>query len=267
LGLKAGHYGLYRMWGTLGFIVTSSIGGVILQRIGLIYVFPWYALTMTMMLLVSRGLPDQPSRIQMPLLNGLSEIIRQPAWVLFAISTFILSAAINGMSNFLGVTVKEMGGTDTLVGITWMVGAATELPFLLFSALLLSRLGTEKLLPFSFLIFALRIGLFGLMPSPEWAPVINLLHGLSFGLYWFSSVSHARSLAPENLKATAQGLFVSVISLANMLGAVASGWMFDHLGYRTLFFVLSGACMLAAGVLVVGTLLARRKAAVAEPTV
>ena len=49
----------------------------------------------------------------MPLMSGLREIIRQPAWVLFAISTFILSAASNGMSNFLGVTIKEMGGPDT----------------------------------------------------------------------------------------------------------------------------------------------------------
>ncbi len=90
--------------------------------------------------------------------------------------------------------------------------------------------------------------------------MINLLHGLSFGLCWFSAVSQARNLAPENLKATAQGLFVAVINLANMVGALASGWMFDHLGYRNLYFVLSAASVLAAAVYVAGTVWAKRKA-------
>ena len=52
---------------------------------------------------------------------------------------------------------------------------------------------------------------------------IDVLLVMAVAVYWFSAVSHARHLAPENLKATAQGLFVSVISLANMLGSVASG--------------------------------------------
>jgi PPP family 3-phenylpropionic acid transporter len=256
LGSQSGHYGLYRMWGTIGFIVTSALAGPILERIGLIYLFPGYALALGIMLLLSRQLPNQPVRLNTPLIHGLREIVRQPAWVLFALSTFVVSAASNGMSNFLGVTIKEMGGADTLVGITWTLGASTEIPFLLFSAALLQRFGPGKLLPFSFCFFALRIFLFGVMPTPEWAPVVNLLHGLSYGLWWFSSVSQARNLAPHQLKATAQGLFVSVISLANMLGALASGWMFDHLGYRTLFFVLAGACVAAVGLYLAGTRIA-----------
>lgn len=259
LGSQAGYYGLYRMWGTIGFIVTSAIAGPILERIGLIYLFPGYALALGTMLLLSRGLANHPARLQTPLIGGLREIIRQPAWVLFALSTFVLSAASNGMSNFLGVTIKEMGGPDSLVGITWTIGAATEIPFLLYSAALLKRFGPGKLLPFSFVFFALRIFLFGVMPTPEWAPVVNLLHGPSYGLWWFASVSQARNLAPEHLKATAQGLFISVISLANMVGALASGWMFDHLGYRALYFVLAGASAAAAALYLVGARAADRK--------
>ena len=253
LGSQSGHYGLYRMWGTIGFIVTSAIGGPIFERIGLINLFPSYALALgTLLLLGGRALPNQASRIQTPLLSGLREIIRQPAWVMFALSTYLLSAASNGMSNFLGVTIKEMGGPDGLVGITWTIGAATEIPFLLYSAALLQRLGPGRLLPVSFAFFALRIFLFGVMPTPEWAPLVNLLHGPSFGLWWFSSVALARNMAPEKLKATAQGLFVSVISLAGMTGSLASGWMFDHLGYRMLFFVLAGASVAAAGLYLLG---------------
>ena len=40
---------------------------------------------------------------------------------------------------------------------------------------------------------------------------------------------------------------MAVINLANMVGALTSGWMFDHLGYRTLYFVLAAASVAAAG--------------------
>jgi MFS family permease len=108
------------------------------------------------------------------------------------------------------------------------------------------------------LAYALRMLMYGLMPTPEWAAGINLLGGVSFGLYWISAVTYANELAPDNLKATSQGLLLSVTSLAAVIGALFTGGLFDLVGPHTMFRILAGCCVLALILFGVGRILIRR---------
>lgn len=71
------------------------------------------------------------------------------------------------------------------------------------------------------------------------------LHGITFGIYWVSAVSYANDLAPENLKATAQGMLVATLNLAAVLGGVVSGLLYDHFGLAFLFRLYSGLTIVA----------------------
>jgi hypothetical protein len=50
-------------------------------------------------------------------------MIRKPQWLIFAGTAFFIWLAANGMLSFLGVTIKKMGGTDSLVGLVGTVSA------------------------------------------------------------------------------------------------------------------------------------------------
>ena len=80
------------------------------------------------------------------------------------------------------------------------------------------------------------------MPSPVWALPIALMHGSTFGFFWIASVTHVNSLAPENLKATSQGLFWTTMNLANVVGSPISGVLYDRVGPSALFKLFSGYC-------------------------
>lgn len=259
LGENRDRYGMQRVWGSFGFILTSFSAGFLFERLGLHVIFIFYSVVMAFLLLASFGLPQQPIRLGGSPFAGLGQMLRQPLWLLFAASIFVLGLAISGMLSFLAVAMKVMGASESLIGISSTMAAASEIPIMLFSAVLLRRAGSLRLLAIAFFVYGVRAFLYSIMPSPEWVPYINLLNGASFGIFWIGAVTYANDLAPENLKTTAQSMMFSTINLAFVVGAVSSGWLFDQFGPAGLFQVLTVCCLLALLLFVTGHLFLKRR--------
>ena len=248
LGERRGQYGQYRVAGSFGFIITSFASGYLFQVIGLHQIFIVYALIMCLFVLAASFLPNERIRLTGSLWGGLSQMVRQPAWLLFAVSACLLWISNNGTMNFIGITVQSMGGSDALIGLVWMMSAVAEIPIMLTGGWLLQRMGHTRLLVAAFCMFTLRGALLAVMPAPIWAAPISLLGGMSFAFFWVSSVAYANESAPDHLKSTAQGLLFSILNVANMGGALSSGWLFDQVGSRGLYWGMSAFS--AAGLLV-----------------
>jgi PPP family 3-phenylpropionic acid transporter len=261
LGDQRERYGVFRVWGTVGFILTSAAIGLIYTRFGLPTMFKVYFAVLILFLITSIGMPDQPIRLHGSLIYGLKEMLRQPAWVLFAVSVFLLWVASSGALAFFSLAIQALGGSDQLIGLSWTTAAITELPVFFFSAVLLRKFGAVRLLFIAFIGYILRILSYGLMPSPGWAPVVNLLNCVSYVPFWLGAVSYANQLASPSLKATAQGLLFAVLNLSNVSGALFSGWLFDQVGPAHLFFVLSGFAVAGFLLFSLGHLLFRQRPA------
>lgn len=259
LGERRGQYGQYRVAGSFGYILTTLVVGWAFGLTGLHALFPTYAGIMILFALASTRLPSQPIRMTGSLLGGLGQMVRQPAWLLFAVSVTLLWISNNGTMNFIGITVKEMQGSDFLIGLVSMASAIAEIPVMLSGERLLHRLGHTRLLVTAFILFTVRGALLALMPTPEWAVAINLLGGLSFALFWTSAVVYANESAPAHLKSTAQGLLFSILNIANMAGSLSSGWLFDQVGYRGLFWGMAAISLTGLVVFSAGRLFFRRR--------
>jgi PPP family 3-phenylpropionic acid transporter len=260
LGPQGGQYGRQRVAGSFGFILVAASVGWLFERTGLGALFPVYIGIMVLFTLAATRLPSVHIRLAGPLWGGLAQMVRQPAWLLFTASATLLWISNNGTMNFIGIVVKGMGGSDTLIGLLWMTAALTEIPILLNAEWLLRHVGSTRLLVLAFATFTLRGVLLALMPSPEFAPFITALGGLSYACFWISAVQYANDSAPDHLKSTAQGLLFSVLNIANMGGALSSGWLFDQVGPRGMFWGM--AAFSAAGMLIfiTGRLAFRRRA-------
>lgn len=245
LGDRRDEYGRYRLGGSIGYILAAASAGFVFERIGLRWMFPAYAVIMVMFAFTALRLPALPIHAGGQHSRQLGAMIRQPSWIIFALCIFLVWTAMNGSINFLGITIKSMGGGDSLIGIAATMAAVAELPFMFFSGSMMRRMGMRNMLWTSMLFFTLRIGLYGFMPHPAWAIGINLLNGPSYVFMWNSAVNYANHMAPENLKATAQGLFQATTNLASMVGAVLCGWMFDQIGSANMFRVLAVSCFAA----------------------
>ena len=101
------------------------------------------------------------------------------------------------------------------------------------------------------LCYVLRfIGYANLPPMPHtWVVLpVQLLHGITFGLYWTVGVSYAAASAPAGLEATLQGAFAALISAAQILALLVGGRILDLAGGAGLY---GGAAVVALGVSVV----------------
>jgi len=252
LGPNHDYYGAYRMWGTLGFISVSAFSGFILERLGMQVIFSGFAGGLVIFLLVTRLLPEVRASGGGFSMGGFQQLVRSKVWIIFALSILLLWGAWMGSINFLGVAMTEMGGNQGAVGVASTISAISEAPMMLLGAWLLRRFGPKRLIAFAFVIFVVRLTLYGLMPDYRWVFFINGLHGFSYVPYLIGSVAYASRLAPEGLKATSQGLLVTVTSLSNVLGGVGAGLLFDSIGPASMFLVLAGGCLGGLVLFVVG---------------
>lgn len=259
LGEHRDEYGRYRLGGSFGYILTAFTSGFLFQRIGLRFIFPAYGAMLICFAVVALMLPSVTVRLGSRSAKEFGRMIRQPAWLVFIICVFLCWIASNASISFLNVALNAMGASQSLIGIAASIPAVVEIPFMFFSSVFLQRFGTLRLMTTAMILMILRYFLLGWMPAPEWAVAINILNGPAFVFFWNSAVTYANRNAPLGMAGTAQGLLTSTISLAGMVSAVLSGWLFDRLGPNGIFQVMAFLVIAALILFSLGNLLTKVK--------
>jgi MFS transporter, PPP family, 3-phenylpropionic acid transporter len=254
LGNRPERFGRYRMFGTMGFILTSATSGFLFEKVGLQALFPAYGLTLVFFLLTSFALPNTPIHLRTSPLDGLGQLVRHPSWALFAGSILVLWVAASGAVSFIGVAIKDLGGSDRLIGLNWTVAASLELPMMWFSAALLRRFGAKTLITVGFLGYFVRIIGLGIIPAAEYVLLVNAVHVFSYVPILIGAAAYANELAPAELKATSQGLLFAVYSMGAVFGSLLSGWLYDQLGVQGMFRTMAMLALAGFFLFVLGRL-------------
>jgi PPP family 3-phenylpropionic acid transporter len=194
-------------------------------------------------------------------------MLRQPRWLVFVIGTMLVWVSATGLNTFLGVYLKELNASEGLIGLTMAIAGAAEIPSMYLGARLLKRFSPRKLIAAGMCAYILRMFCYGIMPSPEWAPLISVLNGASFGFFWIGSVAYVNELAPDEIKATSQGLLLAILNLSSLASATFIGWLYDTTGPANLFFIMSAFSLAALLIFTFGTIAQRKKPASQHPLV
>jgi PPP family 3-phenylpropionic acid transporter len=261
LGDQRERYSQQRLWGTFGFLASTVFGGSIFERIGLHGVFFGYALCLGLLLATLAWLPPVATHVGRTVFKGFAQMLRQPVWIVFSAAVILLMVANNSWVNFLGITVKEMGATDALVGRMWSVGALSEIPVMLFGVRLLRRWGAKRMIVTGFFFYGVRLVLYAFMPRPEWVLGINLMQGFSFGFYWIGVVNYVSQITPPHLRATGQSMLGTFYNIAAVMSGPVIGSLFDTFGSTGLYLVAAAAAMSGVMVFILGTLRLRARPA------
>jgi PPP family 3-phenylpropionic acid transporter len=261
LGNQRERYGSIRSWGSAGYVLLTLLGGYLLEWLGLRGIFPLFTICMSALLICLLWYPIRRVNLASGprIFETLWTMLRQPRWLVFVIAVMLMWVAANGMHTFLGVYLAELGASQTLIGLTMAIGGAAEIPSMIFGARLLKRLAPKKMIAISMFAYMLRMLGYAIMPSPEWAPLINLLNSVTFGFFWIGSVAYVNELAPDEIKATSQGLLLAILNLASLFSTTFAGWLYDTTGPTNLFLILAASSLLAFIVFSLGTIAQRRK--------
>ncbi len=239
LGVQREDYGRYRLGGSIGYVTLTLASGFILQQTGLRVMFPMYGAVMGACALTALWLPPAALHLELPGVKQIGGMIRQPAWLLFVACVFLTWIGYNAAIMFLSVSLNAMGASESLIGIATTIPAVIEMPFMFYSGAFLRRFGPVRLLAAAMALMALRYFLLSQMPAPGWAVAINVLNGPAFVFFWNSAITYANKMAPPHMANTAQGLFSATTSLGGMVSSLLAGWLFDVVGPKGIFLVMS----------------------------
>ena len=168
-----------------------------------------------------------------------------------SILAFVMGACFMGMGyiligTFLFIFLKnELQAPDLLLGISISLTVAVEIPFMAMSGKLHERFTDAQLFTAASLGWVVRVVGYSLLTNPWYVLVLEPLHGFSFALMWLSSVHSFSQSFPKDLSATAFGvLHASVFGFGPIVGNIIGGILYDSVGPRKMYRIMSAAMLL-----------------------
>jgi MFS transporter, PPP family, 3-phenylpropionic acid transporter len=237
LGNEKKRYGRIRLWGAIGWGATAPVVGWLIESSSIAWAFWIYALIMVVGFLIAVNIPIKRHTEEV-VREGTQRLLTSPHWVIFLLVAFGAGMAFSMISNFLFIFLRGLNADEFLLGLTLTAATLSEIPVLYFSERLLHRWDARQLMSAAMLFCAVRALAYSFIKVPWMAIPVQLLHGPTFSLMWFSGVSYADEIAPVASGATAQGLFSGVmLGIGAAAGAFLGGLLYDHIGMISMFRV------------------------------
>ncbi|WP_409345712.1 MFS transporter [Paenibacillus sp. MBLB4367] len=240
-------YASFRVWGSLGFAAAAVLFGKIIETQGNGSIGPLVLGTLTISLLLCLSLRDmrKGSQARVSFKNAFGIIMTRP-FVLFLMFVLLLSFAARTNDFFLSLHLHELGADPVLIGAAWMVSALSEIPMFY----LLSRYGHKfrelPLMAIAAAAYALRFFLVSLLDDPVLVLATQLLHSVTFGIFFVTALRYMVTLIPDEYRATGQALFnVTWGGLSGLLTGAFGGTLFELWGGQTLFRFAAFSALLA----------------------
>ena len=205
------HYGWTRAWGAVGWGLAAPLMGEVVDAYGVAAMFPCLALLTAPTALLMLYLPVEKRKATGNTAHAAWAKILTADVLLFLSVCFIMGMLGAGIiGGLLFQFLLELGGNNTLLGVSLFATCVSEVPFFFISAPLLDRYGHVPVLVVSLVAFFLRLFWYSLLTDPWWTLPSELLHGCTYALAWASATKYAYEEFPPEMSSTAQGLLASV---------------------------------------------------------
>jgi PPP family 3-phenylpropionic acid transporter len=232
-------YARLRLWGSVGFVVTTYAFGAWLDRGGRAYdaVVAGAALLATTAL-AAHFVPDvAPAPGPPPSLADAGRLASRPALLAFLGAGLFHWAAASPFHLFFAVHLRDLGVSPTWTGAGLAAAVTAEVAMMWAFRRLAARVRLFPILALAFGVTAARWWLVSVLASGPAFAVVQILHGLTFGAFFVASIAHLERSVPEALRATGRALYASVVfGLGGVLGNVVAGTLYDLGGGRLAFY-------------------------------
>lgn len=257
LGKQKDLYGRVRLGGTIGFGLTATIAGILVENYGLKIAFWSAAIFFFLSFLVSQKLVHgHTTRKGAANWGRIPELLKNPHWLIFLMLAFTGGMAFSAWNIYFFPFMEELGAREATMGLALTIGTIAEIPVMFFVNRMIVRFKSYGLLIMALAFTGLRMLLYAVSVTPAFVLFVQILNGVSFPILFVAGVSYADEHAPEGLKTTAQGLFNAMVSgIGSATGGFLGGLLLAKIGGRGLYLVMGVTVFL---VLIAVTLIRRK---------
>ena len=248
LGDQVKRYSLLRLWGSVGFIITVILLGLLLDYTGT-EVILWAVLTMYLgIFLVSLSVPEPAAASHPPAQESIFQVLRQPSVLAFLLTVFLMQASHGPYYAFYSIYLETNGYTKGTTGLLWGLGVVAEVFLFLFMYRLLKYSDAGNILMVSMLLAALRWLLIGHFPDELWVLLFSqLLHAATFGSFHAAAIHLVHEYFKGRHKGRGQALYASLsFGAGGAAGSLGSGFMWQHWGPALTYTIAATAALSGA---------------------
>ncbi|KAH8300485.1 hypothetical protein KR018_008665 [Drosophila ironensis] len=252
LGDRHHLYGKQRLCGSLGWGVFALLAGVIVDQMSHGEVNKNYTAVFWMALIImgfdvfaSSKLKHVQTHLSSNILKDVGQMFLSLRCVIFFLWCVAIGLGTALIWNFLFIYLEELakayeGGASSIKTLEGLVMGIQcfggELPFFFLSGWILKRIGHINAMSLVLFGFGVRFILYSMLENPWYILPIELLNGVTFGIFYATMASYASIVAPPGTEATMQSLVGAIFEGVGVsMGSLIGGLLIDSVSARTTF--------------------------------
>jgi PPP family 3-phenylpropionic acid transporter len=230
LGARGRAYGPVRLWGSAAFIASAFGAGVMLDLIPARDLIWLIVASMLMLSIASLMLAPLGAMPPVAEPGPPQRLHRLPGFVAIAVAASLVQASHALIYGFGTLDWQSAGLGGATIGTLWAIGVVAEIVLFAAQGRLPARFGPRALLLAGAAGGLVRWTAMALDP-PAWIlPLLQCLHGLSFGATHLGSIGFLAQAAPAGMAARAQGALAVMQGLAMAAAMGLSGLLYADFG-------------------------------------
>ncbi|KAA1191280.1 MFS transporter [Paenibacillus sp. B2(2019)] len=233
-------YGSIRTYGALGYGVMALLTGYVMSYFGsqgmaLLFV----AISLTSFV-VSWFMPDAPVTGKPVTLDSLKHFLSNKETLLFLVLIFISSVPARMNDTFLGVYIRELGGSPELVGQSFFIAAMSEIIVFALSFWWLRKGKELIIISISGAFYFLRFFISAWISDPHLLAYLQILQILTFPIFYSAAIQYLYSIVPVEWRATGQTVLALLFfGVSGILASYAGGALYEAFGGKVLYLTIS----------------------------
>ncbi|XP_016983471.1 major facilitator superfamily domain-containing protein 6-B isoform X1 [Drosophila rhopaloa] len=252
LGDRHHLYGKQRLCGSLGWGVFALLAGVLVDHMSLGEVDKNYTAVFWMALIImgfdvfaSSKLRHTQTHLSSNIVKDIGQMFLSLRCVIFFLWCVAIGLGTALIWNFLFIYLEQLDkafeGCDssikTLEGLVMGIQCfGGELPFFFLSGWILKKIGHVNAMSMVLFGFGVRFILYSMLQNPWYILPIELMNGVTFGLFYATMASYASIVAPPGTEATMQSLVGAIFEGVGVsMGSLIGGLLFESVTARTTF--------------------------------
>jgi PPP family 3-phenylpropionic acid transporter len=240
-------YGPVRLWGSAAFVVGALVCGLLVDVIDTRHLI--WVIFGTAALGAVLSLALQP--IELPKTHEVAPrdataLLRDPAFLAIILASAMIQGSHAAYYAFASITWQQSGLGGVTIAVLWALGVIAEI--VVFAVSPRFTLQPAVLVLIGALSAVLRWWITALEPQPGVLAIVQLAHGLTFGMTQVGTVGLMLRHVPITLMAQAQGYLAACSGIVASSAAILSGAIFARYGHGVYYLMaamgFSGAAVI-----------------------
>lgn len=246
MGHTASAFAATRLWGSVGFVASLAALSPWLDSDRLVISGTVIFFALAAAATVPAREPARHVHVAADISASARRLFRDPQMALFLGVYLLFKMSESASMAFFALLLDSLGGSRQVVAWALVLNAVCEIPLMRWAGPLSERIGRRPVIMVALLVLPARLLAYSQIPSAAWVWPVQAFHGFTYAFMLVAAVAYTNDRAPQNLRATAQGMLGMANALGMAAGPFAGALLSDAFGLRGLYAALAGISLCAA---------------------